>query len=109
MDGEQERPKNQTVIADGQKEGVRTALANKLHFFFRSKAVCCDLRSEVLHLAVELDTKEHTTFFSISFKNSKITNWCIGEKVVGAYEASLRANGEKRSLPIRELEWGETP
>lgn len=58
MDGEQERPKNQTIIADEQKEGMRTALANKLHFFFRSKAVCCDLRSEVLHLAVELDTKK---------------------------------------------------
>lgn len=55
--GSKERPKNQTVIADGQKEGVRTGMANKLHFFFRSKAVCCDLLSEVLHLAVELDTQ----------------------------------------------------
>ena len=55
--GSKERPKNQTVIADGQKEGVRTALANKLHFFFRSKAVCCDLQSEVLHLAVSLTQK----------------------------------------------------
>jgi len=56
--GSKERPKNQTVIADGQKEGVRTGMANKLHFFFRSKAVCCDLLSEVLHLAVSLTQKK---------------------------------------------------